>query len=231
MARYEKPPDPRESDLKQQRSRRIRGDSRDEVPWLWLGLGVVVTIAGVVLALVLVSAMLAREPLATNLPTPTIIRLTAPPTTAPTATVDRPTPTPIPTLTPAPTRDLSSPPAEITAGYYAAVAGTGTAGLTVRGGPSTNNVRLLRATEGTVMLVIGGPEEAGDFTWWQVRLLDGTEGWVAGEYLAPASAPGEGVDEGPAGEPVEDPEDEPEDEPEEEPAEQSGEEPEATPEQ
>lgn len=195
MARYEKPPDPRDSDLKPRRRRQLGEDSRERVPWLWLGLGVLVTVAGIALALALVSAMLAREPLATTLPTPTIIRLTAPPTTAPTATVDRPTPTPIPTLTPAPTRDLANPPDEITVGYFAAVSGTGTAGLTVRGGPSTNNVRLLRATEGTLMLVIGGPEEGGDFIWWQVRLLDGTEGWVAGEYLAPTAAPDQAQDE------------------------------------
>ncbi|MDX1687969.1 MAG: SH3 domain-containing protein [Candidatus Promineifilaceae bacterium] len=201
MARYEKPPDPRESELKPRRSRRLRGDSQESVPWLWLGLGVVVTIVGIVLALALVNALLEREPLATTLPTPTIIRLTAPPTEAPTPTVDRPTPTPIPTLTPAPTRDLSNPPDEIEIGYYAAVSGTGTAGLTVRGGPSTDNVRLLRAAEGTLMLVIDGPEEGGDFTWWQVRLLDGTEGWVAGEYLAPAAAPGTGAGETPAEEP------------------------------
>lgn len=194
MARYQKPPDPRDSDLKPRRPRRLRGDSQEDVPWLWLGLGIVVTIVGIVLALVLVRALLAREPLATTLPTPTIIRLTAPPTTTPTATVFRLTPTPIPTLTPAPTRDLSNPPDEMTVGYYAAVSGTGTAGLTVRGGPSTNNVRLLRAAEGTLMLVIGGPEEGGEFTWWQVRLLDGTEGWVAGEFLAPAPAPVEEVE-------------------------------------
>lgn len=197
MARYQKPPDPRDSDLKPRRPRRWRGDDPEGVPWLWLGLGVVVTLIGIVLALALANALLAREPLATTLPTPTIIRLTAPPTTTPTATVFRPTPTPVPTLTPAPTRDLSSPPDEITVGYYAAVSGTGTAGLTVRGGPSTNNVRLLRAAEGTLMLVIGGPEEGGEFTWWQVRLLDGTEGWVAGEFLAPAAAPGEGPPEVP----------------------------------
>ena len=194
MARYERPPDPRDSELKPQRPRRLRGDSDERVPWLWLGLGVVVTVAGIALALALVSAMLAREPLATTLPTPTIIRLTAPATTTPTATLDRPTPTPIPTLTPAPTRDLSNPPSEIAVGYYAAVSGTGTAGLTVRGGPSTNNVRLLRAAEGTLMLVINGPEEGGEFVWWQVRLLDGTEGWVAGEYLAPAAAPDQAQD-------------------------------------
>jgi hypothetical protein len=40
------------------------------------------------------------------------------------------------------------------------------------------------------MLVIGGPEQGGDFLWWQVRLLDGTEGWVAGDFLRPVAAPG-----------------------------------------
>lgn len=189
MARYQVPPDPRESDLKPRRERRQRQDSPDGFPWLWFGLGIVVTILGIGLALVLVNTMLSREPLATTLATPTIIRLTAEPSLEPSATTDLPTPTPIPTLTPVPTRDLSSPPDEVAVGYYAEVSGTGEAGLTVRGGPSTDNVRIQRASEGTLMLVIGGPEEGGDFIWWQVRLLDGTEGWVAGDFLAPVAAP------------------------------------------
>ena len=191
MARYQKPSDPRDPDLKPRRLRRQRGDSREPIPWLWLGLGIVVTLLSIAVALFLANALLAREPLATNLPTPTILRLTAPPSPVPSPTVLQPTPTSIPTVTPQPTRDLSSPPDEIALGYYAAVSGTGDAGLTVRGGPSTDNVRVLRAEEGTLMLVIGGPEEGGDFMWWQVRLLDGTEGWVAGRYLAPAPAPEE----------------------------------------
>lgn len=190
MARYQVPPDPRESDLKPRRERRQRQDSPDGFPWLWFGLGIVVTVLGIGLALVLVNTMLSREPLATTLATPTIIRLTAEPSPEPSATTDLPTPTPIPTLTPVPTRDLSSPPDEVAVGYYAEVSGTGEAGLTVRGGPSTDNVRIQRASEGTLMLVIGGPEEGGDFIWWQVRLLDGTEGWVAADFLAPVAAPG-----------------------------------------
>lgn len=189
MARYQKPPDPRESQLRPRRSRRQRGDNDESFPWLWFGLGILVTAISLVAALALVNALLARQPLATTLPTPTILRLTAPPTPEASATMVQATPTPIPTLTPVPTLDLSTPPDEISVGYYAAVSGTGDAGLTIRGGPSTDNVRIMRAPEGTLMVVIGGPEPAGEFTWWQVRLLDGTEGWVAGEFLAPAAAP------------------------------------------
>lgn len=189
MARYQKPPDPRDSELKPQRPRRQRQGEGQPFPWLWFGLGIVVTVIGIVLALALVNMLLAREPLATTLPTPTIIRLTAPPEPQASATPGQPTPTAIPTLTPVPTRNLASPPAEVAVGYYAQVDGTGDAGLTIRGGPSTDNVRIMRAAEDSMMLVIGGPEESGDFTWWQVRLLDGTEGWAAGEFLAPAPAP------------------------------------------
>lgn len=191
MARYQKPSEPDDNDLRPQRRRFLRADAQEPVPWIWLGLGVVVTIAGIILALSLADYMLDREPLLANVVTPTVIRLTAPATVPPTATVMRPTPTPIPTFTPAPTRDLSQPPTEIAVGYYAAVSGTGDAGLTVRGEPSTDSVRLLRASEGTLMLILDGPEEGGDFSWWQVRLLDGTEGWVAGAYLEPAPAPEE----------------------------------------
>lgn len=190
MARYQKPPDPRDSDLKPKRPRRQRGQDGEGFPWLWFSLGIVVTVLAIVLALGFVNRMLSREPLATTLATPTIIRLTAPPTPIASATTDLPTPTPIPTLTPVPTRDLASPPDDIAVGYYAAVLGTGEAGLTIRGGPSTDNVRIQRAAESTLMLVIGGPEEGGDFIWWQVRLLDGTEGWVAGDFLTPVPAPG-----------------------------------------
>ncbi len=189
MARYEQPPDPRESGLKGRRLRRQRQDGREPIPWLWLGLGILVTIIGLGLAVALANALLVREPLAAAPPEPTVIRLTAPPSPIPTATSFRPTPTPIPTLTPAPTRDLSSPPAEVTVGYYARVVNTGGNGVTVRGGPSTSNVRLLTAAEGRVMLIISGPVEGGEFLWWEVRLDDGTEGWVANDFLAPAPAP------------------------------------------
>lgn len=191
MARFEVPPDPREEGLRERRKRRQRQDQKEPVPWLWLGLGVLVTIIGIIIAIGLANALLVREPLAAPLPTPTVIRLTAPPSPEASPTPMRVTPTPIPTLTPVPTLDLANPPGEITLGYYATVVNTGGNGVTVRGGPSTDNVRLLTAAEGRVMLIIDGPESGGDFTWWEVRLDDGTEGWVAGDFLAPVPAPEE----------------------------------------
>jgi len=147
-----------------------------------------VSIVGVLLALSLVTIALDREPLAATLPTPTIIRLTAPATAVPSPTSPLPTPTPIPTLTPLPTPDLSIPPPEITIGFYAQVVNT-EVGVWVRGGPSTDNVRLQLAPDGTRFLIIGGPREGSNLSWWQVRLADGTEGWVAANFLAPAAAP------------------------------------------
>jgi len=189
VAKYEKPSDPREGGLKTKRKRYQRQDKREPFPWLWLGLGVVVTIVGLLLAGYLANAFLIPEPLATGLPEPTIIHLTAPPSPVATATAPRLTPTTIPTLTPVPTLDLSNPPPEVTVGYYAVVVGTNGNGVTVRAGPSTSNARLLTAAEGRIMLVIEGPTAGGDFFWWRVRLEDGTEGWVAGDFLAPAPQP------------------------------------------
>ncbi|MCI0393819.1 MAG: SH3 domain-containing protein [Chloroflexi bacterium] len=192
---YRRPPDPRDPDqeLTRPRLRRQRQDSREPIPWLWLGMGVVVTVAGMGLALLLASFFLAREPLAVDLPTPTIIRLTAPPSPIPSATSPLATPSPIPTFTPPPTPNLSIAPEEVTAGYYAEVANTENIGVSLRGGPSTDNIRLQTVPEGTVLLVIGGPEAGSNLTWWQVRLPDGTEGWVVSDYLIPAVEP-EGVE-------------------------------------
>jgi hypothetical protein len=69
------------------------------------------------------------------------------------------------------------------------VANTDGIGVSVRGGPSTDNIRLLLAPEGTLGLVIAGPEEGSGFIWWQLRLEDGTEGWVASDFLVPAAPP------------------------------------------
>jgi hypothetical protein len=38
-------------------------------------------------------------------------------------------------------------------------------------------------------LVIDGPRDANDFIWWQVQLDDGEIGWVAGDFILPASEP------------------------------------------
>lgn len=194
MARYQKPPDPRkpENELTNPRPRRQRDNSREPIPWLWLGMGVVVTIVAIVVAISLASAFLEREPLVTSLPTPTIIRLTAPATAVPSPTSPQPSPTAIPTFTPRPTPDISVAPEEITVGFYAEVANTDGIGVSLRGGPSTDNSRLFTVPEGTILLVIDGPREANDFFWWQVQVDNGSEGWVAADYIIPAAEPDEG---------------------------------------
>ncbi len=190
MAQFQVPPDPRKSDRRRQR--RQRQDSAEPVPWLWLGLGAVVTVVAIAAAFLFARSFLLRPPLeAGTLPEPTIIFLTAPPSPTASATAPFPTPTTIPTFTPVPTPDIAVAPEEVGVGYYASVQGTGEFGLTVRGGPSTNNVAIVTATEGSLLYVMGGPEADAleDRLWWQVQLEDGTEGWVAGDFLVPAAAP------------------------------------------
>lgn len=191
MAKYQRPPDPRKpvSDELEQHLRREKALKRESIPWIWLGLGVIVTLIGIGLAVLLISAVLSRDPLPVNLPTPTILHLTAPAQEFPTLTVLAETPTPIPTFTPPPTPDLSIAPEALTVGFYAQVANTDDIGVSLRAGPSTDNLRLQLVPEGSYFLVLGGPEEASGFIWWQGRLEDGIEGWIAGDFLVPAAAP------------------------------------------
>jgi len=190
MARYQRPPDPRKSNDKNQDPRpRASGQENSEpIPWLWLGLGVVFTLIGIALAAALIIFILNRDPLVSSLPTPTIIRLTAPPNSLPQDTI-LPTIAPIPTITPPATPDLSISPDEITIGFYAQVANTENVGVSLRGGPTTDNVRLELVPEGAFLFVIDGPEEGSGFIWWQVRIEEGTEGWVASDFIIPSAAP------------------------------------------
>ncbi len=198
MARYQIPPDPRENkgkDSQDKRPRRLRQDSPDgiqqPVPWRWLGLGLVVTVISIGLSLALVNSLLARPPLETAPIAPTLIILTAPPSPIPLPTSPLPTPSPIPTFTPIPTPDTAVAPPEITVGFYAQVANTDGFGINLRGGPSTSNAQIQVVDEGTLVLVIGGPEADGanNRLWWQLQLEDGTEGWSVGEFLVPAAGP------------------------------------------
>lgn len=193
MARFRKPKDPRDgvgSYLRDKRPRRQRESNAGSIPWIWLGLGTFITLAAIVVSVALLNSFLLNQPLSfAAQPTPTIIRLTAPATKPPTATPNRSTATPIPTLTPFPTPDLSIAPDEVTIGYFAEVFNTGGVGVTVRGGPSTNNVALFIADEGSVVQVLDGPSTGSSFEWWQVELDDGTAGWVAADFLRPTEQP------------------------------------------
>lgn len=165
-------------------------EGREPLPWFWLLFGVLITIILLGAVTMLISGYLVRPPEEqAAVPVPTVIRLTAPPRPTVAVTEVVPTITPEPTFTPVPTLDAAVAPPEITAGFYAAVVNTGGVGVTVRGGPSTSNQPVTVASEGTVLLVLDGPTAGGEFQWWQVQLQDGTEGWVAGDFLEPAAAP------------------------------------------
>lgn len=183
MARYEAPQNPK-------RPRRQRGGKFDWTPLIGLFFGSVVTVIAVYLAWQLAQNFLASPSINVQLPTLTVIQLTAPPSITPTSTaVGLSSPTPIATLTPQPTADVSSAPEIVTTGYYASVANTDGAGLSLRGGPSTDNVSLILVAEASVVLILEGPTEGSGYSWWKVLLDDGTEGWMAAQFLVPAQAP------------------------------------------
>lgn len=126
--------------------------------------------------------------LSTLIPTSTAEPVTATQVSVATATNLPETPTPMPTFTPSPTPDAAVAPDELAIGNSAIVANTDGLGVTVRDGPSTNSAALLVAEEGTTLLILDGPEEGDILTWWQVRLADGSEGWVAEDFLEPSAA-------------------------------------------
>jgi hypothetical protein len=162
---------------------------REPIPWLWLGLGLLVTILGCLAAAFLVSQWLSAPPQSTGPVQPVVIVLTAPPSATPAPTSPPLAPTPIPTFTPIPTPDTAVAPAEIKPGFYVEVANTDNLGVTVRGGPSTRNVVVTTAGEGSRFLVLDGPTEAENFQWWNVQLDNGLEGWVVQNFIIPAAAP------------------------------------------
>jgi len=137
----------------------------------WLIIGVV-SVAGLLLC-----AFGARSILASY----------ASPTATPTVFV-RPTftPVPTPTSTPTPTPTPIPPPTEIAVGGNVQIVD----GVNFRIEPTTSG-QLIRALAGGVVLeVVGGPQDADGFTWWQLKDVDGSIGWAAAQYLAPTAPPG-----------------------------------------
>jgi hypothetical protein len=127
---------------------------------------------------------------ALSLPTATTIFVT-PVTTStvfvpPTATpYVAPTDTPIPIPT-APA-DPQNNAAVIAVGNKVRVTATGGSGINFRDQPTIAGKLLRKLPEDGVYEVIGGPQEADGYTWWQLRdSSDGTLGWGAQNFLAPA---------------------------------------------
>lgn len=165
-------------------------DERQGSPRRWIALGTLATVLGLIGLLWALGAYLTRPPAeSTAGVAPTIIVLTAAPLPTATVAVFVPAPTAAPTSTPVATPDVSVAPPEITAGYYAQVVETGGVGVTVRNGPNTTNQPVTVAGENTIIFVIEGPTPGGAYQWWRIRLADGTEGWVAGDFLSPSAAP------------------------------------------
>lgn len=56
-------------------------------------------------------------------------------------------------------------------------------GVNVRSDASTSGTAVTAVNTGDVVTVTGEPVEADGYSWYPVRLEDGTEGWVVGEFL------------------------------------------------
>lgn len=115
----------------------------------------------------------AQPPTPTATATDTATPLPAEPTPAPSATPE-PTPSATPTITPTvvPTARVNS-----------------IGGLYLRDVPGGSaEIELL--PDGTVLELLDGTQEAGDFTWQRVRAPSGNEGWVALPFITfPDAAP------------------------------------------
>ncbi len=188
MARYQVPPDPREGDENLPHAHKIAGrGSRSSPPWLWIGLGAIVTVLAIAVAVLWAQLILDVEPLNVA-PTPTITFQTAVPTTpAPTPTVELAEPQVTqpadaqPTSQAAPT--AAAPPTEVAIGVKVIVAGTDGIGISLRAGPGTDYARLDIRPDGDLLDVIDGPTEGGGYTWWFLRAADGSEGWAVADFL------------------------------------------------
>jgi len=86
------------------------------------------------------------------------------------------------TTTATPTRAIISP-GVITIGVRVVVKTNG-ARLLSRAGPGKNEDVLTRFENGAELVVLDGPVEADDFTWWEVEGKNG-HGWSAGDFLVP----------------------------------------------
>lgn len=88
-----------------------------------------------------------------------------------------------------PTVIVTNTPIPLAVGVQAAVVNVGSDELNVRNIPSINNSEVLfRARAGTLFNVIGGPQEADGFSWWQLHDPQfEVIGWAVANYLQTVS--------------------------------------------
>ncbi len=86
---------------------------------------------------------------------------------------------------PIPTVIITNTPAPLSVGVKAAVYNVGNDKLNIRNRPSLSDSKVLfREDEGKRFDIIGGPQEADGFTWWQLRDPQfQVEGWAVANYL------------------------------------------------
>ncbi|MBA2759343.1 MAG: sortase [Chloroflexia bacterium] len=57
--------------------------------------------------------------------------------------------------------------------------------LNMRASASTSADIVTTLSQGQQVSIIGGPQDADGFAWWQIELEDGAQGWVAADFLQP----------------------------------------------
>jgi len=77
----------------------------------------------------------------------------------------------------------AAPKEPLSVGDKAVVCCTDGSGLRMRSGAGTGHPIVKMLAEDKVVEVIGGPQEATGFTWWQIRDEVGTSGWAADDFL------------------------------------------------
>ncbi len=152
-------------------------------PWALLAALVAVVILLCVGLVLIVRAIRGNDDRPTATPLATVTSAAAPSATVPLVTAS-PAVTPtdtvvLPGVTPADTPG----PGGIRPGALVVVQGTQGAGLNLREQPSTTGKVAGKAREGTVLTVLEGPTEADDYVWWKLRAPDGAEGWGAANWL------------------------------------------------
>ena len=95
-----------------------------------------------------------------------------------------PTPEPAPPAEEAAPADPNAPaPAGLGSGSQVKVSGTDGFGVNMREGSGVTFGIVETIADETTLEIIDGPVEADGYTWWQVRIEDGREGWVVQDFI------------------------------------------------
>lgn len=138
---------------------------------------------------------LSNVPFMIAMPEPTPTRITIPTPTQTATSTATPPPTSSPTISASPTITSSPTPSPTPERILAVIWGTGELGAYLREGPSRETNPLGFLQEGTLLEVIGEPEQVDGETWWNVQVTyddQVLEGWVMHGLLAtvtPTSTP------------------------------------------